>query len=320
MIVVFDNFKDSQFVAFSLLTNSIKNNKISHAYLIDGNSNEHAFDFVMSLVKVILCKYHYTNFDKCGSCNLCNRIDSGNYPEVKIISSDSLVIKKEQLLELQSDFSKISVEGDYRIYIIKDCDKMNKQASNSLLKFLEEPEEGIIAILLTNNINKVLKTIVSRCQLITLAKDRHFNSDSTLKNFAYSFCSSQEEIDNFLEDQSKKDMIEAIIKFILYYEENGLDIMIYLKKMWYNNFLTRDDNIMAVFLMVLFYFDVFKYKYSLNDYFFCDYLDELKNVSNANSLDDILKKIDKCVEIKENLEYNLNTNLTIDNLVIGLGE
>ena len=317
---MFDNFKDSQFVAFSLLTNSIKNNKISHAYLIDGNSNEHAFDFVMSLVKVILCKYHYTNFDKCGSCNLCNRIDSGNYPEVKIISSDSLVIKKEQLLELQSDFSKISVEGDYRIYIIKDCDKMNKQASNSLLKFLEEPEEGIIAILLTNNINKVLKTIVSRCQLITLAKDRHFNSDSTLKNFAYSFCSSQEEIDNFLEDQSKKDMIEAIIKFILYYEENGLDIMIYLKKMWYNNFLTRDDNIMAVFLMVLFYFDVFKYKYSLNDYFFCDYLYELKNVSNANSLDDILKKIDKCVEIKENLEYNLNTNLTIDNLVIGLGE
>ena len=317
---MFDNFKDSQFVAFSLLTNSIKNNKISHAYLIDGNSNEHAFDFVMSLVKVILCKYHYTNFDKCGSCNLCNRIDSGNYPEVKIISSDSLVIKKEQLLELQSDFSKISVEGDYRIYIIKDCDKMNKQASNSLLKFLEEPEEGIIAILLTNNINKVLKTIVSRCQLITLAKDRHFNSDSTLKNFAYSFCSSQDEIDNFLEDQSKKDMIEAIIKFILYYEENGLDIMIYLKKMWYNNFLTRDDNIMAVFLMVLFYFDVFKYKYSLNDYFFCDYLDELKNVSNANSLDDILKKIDKCVEIKENLEYNLNTNLTIDNLVIGLGE
>ena len=317
---MFDNFKDSQFVAFSLLTNSIKNNKISHAYLIDGNNNEHAFDFVMSLVKVILCKYHYTNFDKCGSCNLCNRIDSGNYPEVKIISSDSLVIKKEQLLELQSDFSKISVEGDYRIYIIKDCDKMNKQASNSLLKFLEEPEEGIIAILLTNNINKVLKTIVSRCQLITLAKDRHFNSDSTLKNFAYSFCSSQEEIDNFLEDQSKKDMIEAIIKFILYYEENGLDIMIYLKKMWYNNFLTRDDNIMAVFLMVLFYFDVFKYKYSLNDYFFCDYLDELKNVSNANSLDDILKKIDKCVEIKENLEYNLNTNLTIDNLVIGLGE
>lgn len=317
---MFDNFKDSQFVAFSLLTNSIKNNKISHAYLIDGNSNEHAFDFVMSLVKVILCKYHYTNFDKCGSCNLCNRIDSGNYPEVKIISSDSLVIKKEQLLELQSDFSKISVEGDYRIYIIKDCDKMNKQASNSLLKFLEEPEEGIIAILLTNNINKVLKTIVSRCQLITLAKDRHFNSDSTLKNFAYSFCSSQEEIDNFLEDQSKKDMIESIIKFILYYEENGLDIMIYLKKMWYNNFLTRDDNIMAVFLMVLFYFDVFKYKYSLNDYFFCDYLDELKNVSNVNSLDDILKKIDKCVEIKENLEYNLNTNLTIDNLVIGLGE
>ena len=91
---MFDNFKDTQFVAYSLLINSIKNNRISHAYLIDGNNNEHAFDFVMSLVKVILCKYHYTDFENCGSCNLCSRIDSGNYPEIKVISSDSLVISK----------------------------------------------------------------------------------------------------------------------------------------------------------------------------------------------------------------------------------
>ena len=320
MIVVFDNFKDTQFVAYSLLINSIKNNRISHAYLIDGNNNEHAFDFVMSLVKVILCKYHYTDFENCGSCNLCSRIDSGNYPEIKVISSDSLVIKKEQLLELQNDFSKISIEGDYRIYIIKDCDKMNKQASNSLLKFLEEPDEGIIAILLTNNVNKVLKTIISRCQLITLAKDKHFNGNNTLENFAYSFCASQEEINTFLLDSSKKNIIDSVINFILYYEDNGLDVIIYLKKMWYNIFLTREDNIMAVFLMVVFYFDVFKYKNGLIDYFFCDYMDEIKNISNKNSLDTILKKIEKCIDTKESLEYNLNTNLAIDNLVIGLGE
>lgn len=319
-MVLFDDFKDSQFIAYSLLVNSIKNDKISHAYLIDGNNNEYAFDFVMALVKALLCKNHYTNHDKCSFCNKCMKIDSGNYPELKIISSDSLVIKKEQLLELQSDFSRTALDSDRRIYIIKDCEKMNKQASNSLLKFLEEPEEGIIAILFTNNINRVLNTIISRCQLIKLFKEKLGNNDSTIANLASSYCSSKVEIDDFLRDESKEKIIESTIKFILYYEENGLDIMIYLKKMWCNNFLTRDDSILAIFLMINFYYDVFKYKYKVKDYFFCDCIDELEFVLNRNNLDSILNKLDVCIDAKRFLEYNMNINLVIDNLIIRLGE
>lgn len=320
MIVLFDDFKDNQFVAYSLLTNSIKNNKISHAYLIDGNNNECAFDFVMALVKFILCREHYTNYDKCGFCNKCKKIDSGNYPEVKVIYSDSLVIRKEELLELQSDFSRTSLEGNKRIYVIKDCDKMNQQASNSLLKFLEEPEEGIIAILLTNNVNKVLNTIVSRCQLVRLTKKLRDANESAIINFASYYCSSKKEIDNFLLDESNKNILISIIDFILYFEENGLDIIIYLKKMWYNNFLNREDNILAIFLMINFYFDVFKYMCNVKDYFFCDYIDDLEFVSSRNSLDVILSKLNLCIDAKKCLECNMNINLVIDNLIIGLGE
>ena len=143
---MFDDFKDSQHIAYSLLINSINNDKVSHAYLIDGNNNEDAFDFVMSFVKMLLCINHYSNYDNCDGCNQCKRIDDHNFSEVKIIESDSLIIKKEQLLELQSEFSRIGIENNKRVYIIRDCDKMNKHAANSLLKFLEEPEKGIIAI------------------------------------------------------------------------------------------------------------------------------------------------------------------------------
>lgn len=317
---MFDNFKDSQFVAYSLLCNSIRNNKLSHAYLIDGNNNECAFDFVLALVKMIICDKHYSNFDKCANCNKCNRIDDGNYTEVKIIETASLIIKKEQLLELQSDFSRTSIEGDNRVYIIKDCEKMNKQAANSLLKFLEEPEEGIIAILFTNNINKVLGTIVSRCQLIKLSKDIIVNQDKTLINFANVCCDNSRDIDNFLKDESKEKYIVNVLDFINYYEENGLDVIIYLKKMWYNNFLVREDNIFALLLMVNFYYDVLKFKYRISDYFFADYLDFVQKVATSNDICEIIRKIELCIEKYEMIKCNLNINLLIDDMIIRLGE
>ena len=114
-----DDFKNSQFIAYSVLTNAIKNNRLSHAYLIDANHYDKSFDFVLSFVKTILCgNMHLKQSD---DCNLCKRIQNNNYPELKIIETDSSVIKKEQLLELQSDFSLSSIEGNYRINIIKDC-------------------------------------------------------------------------------------------------------------------------------------------------------------------------------------------------------
>ena len=93
-----DDFKDSQFVAYSLFNNAINSDKLSHAYLIDTNYFDGAFDFVLAFVKSILCKFHYTNFNSCLDCNICQRIQNNNYPELKIIETDSLVIKKEPVI------------------------------------------------------------------------------------------------------------------------------------------------------------------------------------------------------------------------------
>lgn len=316
-----DYFKDKQSIAYNLLVNSVANNKLGHAYLIDGNDNEYGYDFVMAFVKMIVCDKHYCNNNLCDNCNICSRIDEGNYTEVKVIETDSMIIKKEQLLELQSEFSRTSIEGAKRVYVIKDCEKMNKQASNSLLKFLEEPTSGIVAILFTNNINKVLPTIISRCQLIKLEKTKINNNErDTFNNFAYFCCDSREEIDKFLADDDKRKYIDNVVYAINYYEENGLDIMIYLKKIWFENFKDRNDNVMALLLMVNFYYDVLKFKNNIDDYFFNDYMENIERVSNCNFVDKIIKKINVCIEISEYLKYNLNVNLLIDSLFIRLGE
>ena len=316
-----DNFKKDQFIPYTIITNAIKNNKLSHAYLIDGNNYEYAFDFVMSFVKTIVCEYNFTNSsDKCSLCNICMRIDDGNYPEVKIIESDNMVIKKEQLLDLQSSFSRFGLEGNKRIYIIKDCEKMNKQAANSLLKFLEEPVDNVVAILFSNNISSILSTIISRCQFIKLNNIKHVNANKTIKNFAFSVCNNKSDIDNFLNDESKNKIISDVVSFIDYFEKNNLDVFIFLKKKWFNNFLSKDDNMLAILLITYFYYDVLKYKYNITDFYFVEYDYLIKEVAENNSIFIILNKIELCYNKYDDLKYNLNLNLFIDDFLIRLGE
>ncbi len=315
-----DDFKESQNVAYSLLVNSIACNKLSHAYLINANYSDEVYDFVMSFVKTIICEHHYVNFDKCGQCNKCHRIQNGNFPEVKIIEADSLVIKKEQLLELQSEFSRSSIEGSYRVYVIKDCDKMNKQASNCLLKFLEEPVSGVVAILVTNHISSVLSTIVSRCQVVHLTHSLVLNGKSTLENLAILSCGKREDVSSFLNDDSKKEIISSVLEFLDYFEQNGLDILIITKNMWYNKFQTREDNLLAFLLLVYFYYDVLKCKIGMAHYFFCDHSDFIQKIADYNSVDCVLQKIEVVHYGLDMVRCNLNINLLVDDIVIRLGE
>ena len=315
-----DDFKEVQSIAYSLLTNQIGNNRLSHAYLFDTNHYDKAFDFVLAFVKSIICPNHYIDDKKCNSCYLCHRIQNNNYPELKIIETNSLVIKKEQLLDLQSEFSRSSIEGYYRIYIIKDCDKMNKQASNCLLKFLEEPVEGVIAILLTNHFSRILSTIISRCQIIHLSTIISLRNNSTFENLALTSCDSQEKVILFLEDESKKEIIDTVLSFLDYFEENGLDILIYVKNMWYNNISTREDTLLGFMLMLRFYYDVLMCKLGGNQYFFCDKIEYVKKCANFNSIEEILHKVDVVNYGYDMIRYNLNLNLLLDDIVIRLGD
>ena len=77
---------------------------------------------------------------------------------------------------------KSSVENNGKVYILKNIDNATTQAMNSLLKFLEEPVEEVYAILTTKNINKVLPTIQSRCQVIKLLPESKHSLELKLKN------------------------------------------------------------------------------------------------------------------------------------------
>jgi len=159
----------------------IKNNKLSHSYLIEISDYENDMKYVLDFVKMILCNISYEELES--STNpIIHQIDHNNYPDVEIFEPDGSFIKKAQMISLQKEFNNKSLLDNKRIYIIKNVDKFNSASANTMLKFIEEPEENIIAILLTENRYSVIETILSRCQILSL---KEFNTirdiDSNLK-------------------------------------------------------------------------------------------------------------------------------------------
>lgn len=283
-----EEFKDIDTIVYRQLYNGLK--KLSHAYLFNLNNNVYAEDMIMSFVKSIMCKYH-TDREEYNNCYVCKRIDDGNFPDLKRIYPDGMWIKKEQLMELQEEFNKTAIEGSKRIYIILECEKLNKQAANSILKFLEEPNDDIIALLVTNNKDLVLDTIKSRCQDILILANNELKFDSL--------------------------MINDVLSFVRVLENKKRDTIIYTKPLWLTKFKDRNSFIKAIDIMIYFYNDVLLFNLGRDLKYFNDYYDDVANING--SVDEIIKKIEILIENEYLIRYNLNLNLLINKIIIEFG-
>lgn len=148
----------------------IDNGRISHAYLFEVDNYEEDLNYIYSFIKMILCKCSYDEL-KNNDNKIINLIDSNNYPDLFVIRPDGSSIKKGQLIDLQKEYSNKSLLDNKRIYIIEECEKMNQSSANTILKFLEEPEDDVVAILIADNRYHVIDTIISRCQIISLKEN-----------------------------------------------------------------------------------------------------------------------------------------------------
>ena len=320
-----DDYKEGQVVVYNILLNAINNQKVAHAYLISSDNAEISNNFALSFAKSLICPGNKTKQSGCENCSLCFRIENNNFPELKRIEPDGLWIKKEQLLELQKEFGMKALEGNKKVYIINQVERLNNQAANSILKFLEEPEPNIIALLTTSDIHNVLPTIVSRCQLLNLnnnhqnkAKLAEFDnvSNKTLLKIGNIFYSDEKELHNYVNNEDNVKKIEAIIYYIKKYEALGLDVLTESKKSWNDYFKDKEDYIWAFDIMALFYKDVLNLVYNKELELFDYYKDVLEFVLSKNDIDDILYKLQKILLAKEKIKYNVNLNLLMDKLIL----
>lgn len=161
--MTWDSFTEQPRVA-DLLAGSLRHDRLAHAYLFAGPKGVGKKTIALHLAKSIFCAK--LPADACGDCVQCRRIEAGNHPDVHYISPDGTSIKIDQVRALQKEMAMRAVESSHKVYVIEHVDKMTVQAANSLLKFLEEPPAGVVALLLTENAHSILPTILSRCQTI----------------------------------------------------------------------------------------------------------------------------------------------------------
>lgn len=150
----------------TLFSKIIKNKQLQHAYIFEGVAGSGKLEMAKWLAQSIHCQHRLPDGSPCLSCNQCVRIEHEEHPDVTIIEPEGLSIKVNQVRAIKDEFSKSGMESRRKILIIEDMDKMTTSAANSLLKFIEEPEGEITILLLTTEVQQLLPTIVSRCQLI----------------------------------------------------------------------------------------------------------------------------------------------------------
>lgn len=149
--------------------------RINHAYLIETNNNEDKLvdTYLNEFYKqLLICGLNESNEVGISKEKLINLLENKSYPDLLEIKPENNVIKKEQLLEMMEKFSNKSVYGTYQIYVIHHAEMLNLSSANTILKFLEEPENNIIAVLLSTHRYKVLPTILSRCTVMTLKQEK----------------------------------------------------------------------------------------------------------------------------------------------------
>ncbi len=305
------DIKKEQLIATKIIDNAINYDKLSHAYLVNSNGYSGKMEFAKHIAKKILCKNNI-NGEECNNCKNCLRIDNNVHTEVKIIESDGSWIKKEQLESLQREFTKKSLEGTYKIYIINDCDKLNLSSSNSILKFLEEPENGIIAILITDNIYQVINTIRSRCQIINLLNVK--SDDIALKNKYYYIATNmayeKNKIEKIVQDEMFISKVDFIEKFIYKYETEKRNILLDIYNSWNIFFSDKEKVYEGLEFLILYYkmlLDINFKKINFN-------LNGVENIKISNVI--LAKKIKILLNKKIQLKFNINTQLLMDKLIL----
>ena len=267
-------------------------NKLSHAYLLVTNNIENCLSDLKIAIKQINCNKEY--LENCTKCNICNLINQNFLPSLIIIEPDGKMIKKEQILELKRKFSTKPIYTKENIYVIKNAEALNAASANTMLKFLEEPEDNIIGFFITNNVNNVINTIKSRCEILNVFYDVHdLNIDS---------------VDNSL-NKTYLDVARNYIKKIEV--EKSMRIM-YNKSELLNIYSEREDIKKVFQILVIIYEELLKYKLHLSNLFSKLDVDFLEFLNYK----DILNRINLLNKFLDDLNSNANIELLLDKFVI----
>lgn len=314
--------------AIKILTKSLKENKVSSSYIFIGSEGTGKYFTAIEFTKAVNCLNLNKNLEACNNCHSCNGINKQCYPDLKIIEPIKNSVKIEQIREMRKEIGLKPFKSKKKVYIIDQAEKMTLEASNCLLKTIEEPPCYAIIILICSMIDPILPTIVSRCQIINFGLITSFKIKELLLNKLNNLEKDRAEIisklargsigkafklsadkEYFTRREKMLDYLSTIIP-----GKYGDDIFAKVEKI-----MSEIDRIEEILEMIkLWYRDILIIKNTRNQNYIvnCDKLEILGRKSQIYSQKMLIDILDYLDQVEEYLTKNVNKRLVLERLYI----
>ncbi|WP_019414125.1 DNA polymerase III subunit delta' C-terminal domain-containing protein [Paenisporosarcina sp. TG20] len=309
------------------LQSVFQKNRVAHAYLFEGEKGTGKVAVMRAFVKLLLCEQPVENVS-CETCRGCRRFESGNHPNFIQIEPDGQDIKKDQMLQLIFEMNKTGLEAGRKIYVLHRSDRLNTSAANTLLKFLEEPQGLITAILLTDKPYAVISTIRSRSQIISFAPIPYEERVKTLigEGLTASMASTVSMLTNDLEDSFRmaKDeqfaqVRKTVLKLVEAAETNVHETMLILHEELLPLLKEKEQTEQALDLLLFAYRDLVTVKANSNtSYTYPDFLVFYQRRALHCTFEQLSHKIEAILKAKQQLHSNMNRTLLMEQLMLNM--
>ena len=312
------------------LQNAISMNKVSHAYIINGERSS-GKEFIAKVFAAAL-QCEKGGVEPCGECHSCKQALSGNQPDIIFVSHDkpNTIGVEDIRAQINNDIAIKPYSSPRKVYIMNEGEKMTVQAQNALLKTLEEPPEYAVILILTANVDSLLPTILSRCVVLNMKPvpdnkiKKYLMEDLAVPDYKANICvafargnigkakmlATSEEFEKVKEEAVTlvkyiNDMeISEIVKAIKKISEYKFDVTDYLDilSVWYRDVL------------------LFKATKDANSLIFKDEIQYIRKVADRSTYEGIETIVKALQQAKRRLDANVNFDLTMELLLLTIQE
>lgn len=312
------------------ITNAVKENKVSHAYILNGDKGSGKKMLATLFAETLQCEEHGTA--PCNHCHSCVQIDSGNHPDVIWVRHEKpgTISVDDIRTQVANDVMIKPYQGPYKIYIIAEADLMTAQAQNALLKTLEEPPEYVVIFLLTRNAEQLLPTITSRCVMLKLRNirdkliKRYLMEKLQVPDYKAEICTA------FAQGNMGRAIMLANSEHFNEIRDEALHLLKYAREMELGEIVRAVKRAQTYKLeindyldiMMIWYRDVLLYKATkdVDQVIFKDQISFIREQATKSSYEGIELILESLEKAKTRLDANVNFDLVMELLFLTIKE
>lgn len=312
------------------LQTALRLHKVSHAYIINGERSS-GKEFIAKIFAMAL-QCEKGGDEPCQECHSCKQALSANHPDIiRLVHEKPNTISVEDIrTQINQDMGIKPYQGPYKVYLINEGEKMTVQAQNALLKTLEEPPEYGVIIILTNSVESLLPTILSRCVVLNMRPvqdervKRYLMETLQIPDYKAEVCTA------FARGNIGRAKLLASSEEFEKVREEAVTLLKYINEMEISEIVTAIKKITEYQFDVSDYLDIlsiwyrdilmFKAMNDANHLIFRQEIQYIKKVADRSSyegIETILNALDKA---KSRLSANVSFDLTMELLLLTIKE